>query len=311
MMRLPIDLAGVLHTNLSLSLIGALMAGSFGSSVATPAWEPHPSPVFVGAGDIASCYDDNDEATARLLDEIEGTVFTLGDNAYDHGSAVQFAACYAPTWGRHLARTRPTPGNHDYSTHVASAYFAYFGERAGDPAQGYYSFELGEWHIVALNTNCAEVGGCGEGSDQLAWLRADLAAHPGQCTLAYGHHPRYSSGGHDDDADLTQIWELLHDGGVDVVLSGHDHTYERFAPQDSTGAVDAVGGIRQFVVGTGGARLYGFEAIRPNSEVRNSETFGVLALTLQPTSYVWEFVPIAGADFSDRGSTVCHSRGPR
>jgi len=303
-MRLPTALANLLPPSLSLTLIGALVTGSFGSSVPTP-WESHSSPVFVGAGDIASCYDDNDEATARLLDEIDGTVFTLGDNTYDHGTSTEFASCYAPTWGRHLARTRPSPGNHDYATPEASAYFAYFGERAGDPTQGYYSYDLGEWHIIALNTNCAEVGGCGEGSNQLAWLRADLAAHPARCTLAYGHHPRFSSGGH-DDANLTPMWKVLHDGGIDVVLSGHDHTYERFAPQDAAGALDTVSGIRQFVVGTGGARHYDFEALRPNSEIRNSDTFGVLMLTLQPTRYVWTFVPIAGAEFSDHGSTACH-----
>ncbi len=303
-MRLPTVLVSLFTPSLSLTLIGALVTGSFGASVTTP-WAPHPSPVFVGAGDIASCYDDNDEATARLLDEIDGTVFTLGDNAYDHGTSAEFASCYAPTWGRQRTRTRPTPGNHDYVTPDASAYFAYFGERAGAPTQGYYSYDIGAWHIIALNTNCAEIGGCGEGSNQLAWLRADLAAHPAQCTLAYGHHPRFSSGGH-DDATLTAMWMVLDDGGVDVVLSGHDHTYERFAPQDAAGALDPVRGVRQFVVGTGGARHYAFEALRPNSEVRNSDTFGVLMLTLQPTRYVWTFVPIAGAAFTDHGSTACH-----
>ena len=303
-MRVPAALAGLPSPSLSLTLIGALITGSFGSSVITPG-ASHLSPVFVGAGDIASCYDDNDEATARLLDEIDGTVFTLGDNAYDHGTSAEFTSCYAPTWGRHLTRTRPTPGNHDYVTPYASAYFAYFGDRAGDPTQGYYSYDLGEWHIIALNTNCGEISGCGEGSTQLAWLRADLAAHPAPCTLAYGHHPRFSSGGH-DDANLTSMWEVLHDGGVDVVLSGHDHTYERFAPQDAAGALDTVSGIRQFVVGTGGARHYAFDTLRPNSEVRNSDTFGVLMLTLQPARYEWTFVPTAGADFADHGSTTCH-----
>lgn len=289
--------------NTTLALLTLLV----GLPVASVAHQPATSPVFVGAGDIASCYHDADEATALLLDEIDGTVFTLGDNVYDSGAAGEFAACYSPGWGRHLERTRPTPGNHDYETSGASGYFEYFGARAGDPARGYYSYNLGEWHIIALNTNCDEIEGCDEGSDQLAWLRADLAANPAPCTLAYGHHPLFSSGGH-GTSDLAQIWEVLHAHGVDVVLSGHDHTYERFSPQDPAGSLDIAHGIRQFVVGTGGARLYGFEEILPNSEVRESQSYGVLMLTLHPARYDWEFVPVPGADFTDRGSTDCHER---
>ena len=286
-----------------LIVLGATFAGASGASRLDL---PQTSPVFVGAGDVASCYDDNDEATARLLDGIEGTVFTLGDNSYDHGSPEEFASCYAPTWGRHLARTRPVPGNHDYLTPGARGYFDYLGDRAGDPARGYYSFDLGAWHVVALNTNCAEVGGCGEGSAQLAWLRADLAANPARCALAYGHHPLFSSGGHDADSDVAPLWNALYEAGVDVVLAGHDHTYERFAPQDPAGAQDPDGGVRQFVVGTGGAGLYAFEEIRPNSEARDSGTHGVLAFTLDPRGYAWEFVTVEGPDFSDSGSAACH-----
>lgn len=260
--------------------------------------------VFVGAGDIASCYDDNDEATALLLDEIEGTVFTLGDNAYDSGSASNFGHCYDPTWGRHRDRTRPTPGNHDYYTPGAEGYFLYFGDAAGDPARGYYAFDLGAWRIIALNTNCAEIGGCEEGTPQYRWLEEELAAHPRYCTLAYGHHPHVSSGEHGDEAGLTAIWDLLDREGVDVLLGGHDHTYERFAPQDAWGNADPEG-MRQFVVGTGGAPLYQLGPPHPNSEAGTDETFGVLKLTLHDDRYEWAFVPVEGGTFTDTGSAAC------
>ena len=268
----------------------------------TPAPEPV---VFVGAGDIASCYDDNDEATARLLDDIDGTVFTLGDNAYDHGSANNFASCYDPTWGRHRDRTRPVPGNHDYSTPGAEGYFLYFGEAAGDPARGYYAYDLGAWRIIALNTNCAEILGCDERSAQMTWLADELAANPTRCTLAYGHHPHFSSGEHGGEADLTEMWDLLDRSGVDVILGGHDHIYERFAPQDAWGNANPEG-IRQFVVGTGGAPLYEVGAPQPNSEASSDEAFGVLKLTLHEDRYEWAFVPIAGDVFTDTGSAGCH-----
>lgn len=295
----------------STTLVTAIVYLIVGATFAPTTWASRPAslqkdPVFVGAGDVASCYDDNDEATARLLDEIDGTVFTLGDNAYDHGSPGEFASCYGPTWGRHLARTRPVPGNHDYLTPGAQGYFDYFGTRAGAPAHGFYSFDLGEWHVVALNTNCVEIGGCGEGSAQLDWLRADLAANTARCALAYGHHPLFSSGGHDADADVASLWSVLYGEGVDVVLAGHDHTYERFALQDPAGAPDPDRGIRQFVVGTGGAGLYHFEDIRPNSEARDSGTHGVLRLVLTPTGYEWEFVGVEGSDFTESGIDVCH-----
>jgi 3',5'-cyclic AMP phosphodiesterase CpdA len=271
-------------------------AGDDGTPVAGPV-------VFVGAGDIASCYDDNDEATARLLDGIEGTVFTLGDNAYDSGSAHSFGFCYDPTWGRHRERTRPTPGNHDYYTPGAEGYFLYFGEAAGDPARGYYAYDLGAWRIIALNTNCTEVDGCGEGSAQMDWLAAELAANPARCTLAYGHHPMYSSGKHGDEVGLTAMWDLLDRAGVDVMLGGHDHIYERFAPQDAWGNADPEG-MRQFVVGTGGAPLYEVGQ-HQNSEASSDEAFGVLKLTLHEDQYDWEFVPIEGMSFTDAGSATC------
>ena len=238
-------------------------------------------PVFVGAGDISNCSRDQDEATAKLLDNISGTVFTLGDNAYPDGTASQFTNCYAPTWGRHKNRTRPSPGNHDYHTSGASGYYNYFGSAAGDPNKGYYSYNLGAWHIIALNSEISHSAG----SAQEKWLRSDLAANSSVCTLAYWHKPRFSSGQHGNITSTQALWQALYDYGADVVLGGHDHTYERFAPQNPNGQADSNRGIREFVVGTGGAGLYPFPNIQPNSQVRNNTTYGVLKLTLHSTSY--------------------------
>jgi hypothetical protein len=264
-------------------------------------------PVFVGAGDIASCDSTGDEATANLLDGIPGTVYTLGDNVYERGSDADFARCYDPSWGRHKARTMPIVGNHDYTTPGASGYFNYFGAAAGDPSEGYYSYNLGTWHIVALNSMCENVGGCGPGSPMLDWLEQDLAANPTSCTLALWHHPVFSSGSeHGSDPKMIPSWDALYAAGAEVVLSGHDHDYERFAPQTSSGVADPDGGIREFVVGTGGKSHYDFGNILANSEVRNSDTNGVLKLTLHASSYDWEFVPEASKTFSDSGSASCH-----
>jgi ABC-type transporter MlaC component len=262
--------------------------------------------VLVGAGDIASCTSDGDEATASLLDAIDGIVFTLGDHAYEAGTPIEFAACYEPSWGRHRSRTRPSPGNHDYLTPNASGYFGYFGAAAGDPDQGYYSYDLGSWHIIVLNSNCSDVGGCGPGSPQERWLRADLAAHPAACTLAYWHHPRFSSGAQGNEADVKAFWQALYEHDAEIVLAGHDHMYERFAPQKPNGEPDPVGGLRQFVVGTGGASQHRFDGPPiANSEARNDDTFGVLKLTLHPTGYEWRFIPVAGRTFIDSGSGRC------
>ena len=265
-----------------------------------------PPEVLVGAGDIADCNTSGREATARLLDGIPGTVVTLGDNAYESGAAVEFANCYDPAWGRFKARTRPSAGNHDYLTAGASAYFNYFGAAAGEPGKGYYSYDLGAWHIVVVNSNCASVGGCDTGSAQEQWLRSDLAASGAMCTLAYWHHPLFTSSLRGGNDYMRPIWQALYDAGAEVVLNGHDHNYERFAAQDPNGSADPARGIREFVVGTGGRRHNTFFAPRPNSEVLNGDTFGVIKLTLHPTRYDWEFLPEAGRTFVDAGSDRCH-----
>lgn len=265
-------------------------------------------PVLVGAGDIADCKTLSGAAkTAALLDQIPGTVFTLGDNAYDSGTPRQFADCYGPTWGRHRDRTRPVIGNHDYRTAFANGYFDYFGAAAGDRTKGYYSYDVGTWHVVVVNSNCTQVAGCKMGSPQVEWLREDLAAHPAACTLAMWHHPRFSSGReHGDDPGMRDVWQVLYDARAELVLSGHDHDYERFAPMDAGGRVDRERGVRQIVAGTGGRELYPWAATRTGSEVKNNETFGVLKLTLHPGSYDWEFIPVEGGTFHDRGSDKCH-----
>ena len=259
--------------------------------------------VLVGAGDIADCGSDGDEQTASLLDSIPGTVFAAGDNAYRSGTDSEFARCYAPTWGRHKKRTRPAPGNHDYRTNAGAPYFAYYGSAAGESGRGYYSFNVGAWHIVSLNSNISMRAG----SPQEQWLREDLAANQTPCALAYWHHPRFSSGTeHGSDRRSALLWQALYDYGVDVVLAGHEHNYERFAPQTPSGAADSVRGLRQFVVGTGGADHYPFGAAIANSEVRNGETWGVLKLTLEPESYRWRFIPVRGQTFADSGLARCH-----
>lgn len=263
-------------------------------------------PVLVGAGDIATCAKSGDEATAKLLDGIPGTVFTTGDNAYSSGTATQFAECYDPGWGRHKDRTRPVPGNHDYYTAGASGYFGYFGEAAGDPSKGYYSYDLGRWHVVALNSACEQVGGCGPDSPMVSWLRRDLAANPARCTVAYWHRPLFSSGEHGNQPQMRTLWSALYRANADLVVNGHDHDYERFAPQRPSGKLDRSRGIREFVVGTGGKELRPFAKVRPNSQVRNARAFGVLKLTLGAGVYNWKFVPVAGKTFTDSGTGRCH-----
>lgn len=264
-----------------------------------PVPPPPGSPLLVGAGDIADCAQPGARLTAALLDSIGGTVFTTGDNAYPNGAAADFRNCYEPTWGRHKARTRPSPGNHDYEQPGAGPYFSYFGANAGPAGVGYYSFPLGDWLAVSLNSNIA----AGAGSAQAAWLRQILAGSSAPCTIAYWHHPRFGSGQHGSNGNVAELWNLLYEAGAEIVLAGHEHFYERFAPQTPGGTRDPDRGLRQFIVGTGGATPYEFVGAHPNSEARISQ-WGVLKLTLGPQSYAWEFIGASGA--SDTGVGSCH-----
>jgi acid phosphatase type 7 len=266
---------------------------------------------LVGAGDIASCNYDRDEATAKVLSNVAGTVFTLGDNVYPTGTATQFQNCYHPTWGAQKSRTRPSVGNHEYYTEDASAYFAYFGARAGDPAKGYYTYKRGSWRIIVLNSNCSEVGGCGEHSPQGIWLEKTLTDYPARCTMAYFHHPLFVSTGA-AKTEVRPFWNILQDHNADVILSGHAHYYERFAPQLPDGTRDS-GGIREFVVGTGGAPPENaMTTPRVANSVVDSEkspgvtAYGVLRLRLSAGSYAWKFLPVAGESFTDSGTRQCH-----
>jgi acid phosphatase type 7 len=262
--------------------------------------------VLVGAGDISHCENDNDEDTARLVEGIEGTVFTTGDNVYEDATDRTFRECYHPTWGRFRDRTRPVPGNHDYHVEDGAAYYRYFGEAAGRPGEGWYTYDLGPWRIYALNTNCSAIGGCGPDSPQTTWLREDLEARPNRCTIAIFHHPRWATGHHGDSDFVDDIWEALDDAGVELVLNGHEHHYERYAPRRPDGTVDHERGIRQIIVGTGGRSRNGFESEDQASEIRSDDAYGVLKLSLRDDEYRWRFIPVPRHDFTDSGSDRCH-----
>jgi hypothetical protein len=283
----------------------AFVSNRTNSSSASPAGDQ--AAILVGAGDIADCKDlTGAEATAKLLDQLPGTVMAVGDLAYPDGSKENFV-CYDKTWGRAKSRTRPAAGNHEFHSAGGTPYFDYFGAAAGDPKTGYYSYELGAWHVVVLNSECQDVGGCEAGSPQEKWLRADLAAHAVACTLAYWHKPLFSSGSaHGNDLTVKGLFQALYEANADVVINGHDHDYERFAPQTPDGAADPARGIREFVAGTGGKNHRPFGEPKPNSEVRDATAFGVLKLTLKPGGYDWQFIPEAGKTFTDSGSGICH-----
>ncbi len=238
-------------------------------------------------------------------------VLPLGDVQYEDGSFASFMASYDPSWGRVKGVTRPVPGNHEYVTPNGAGYYQYFGAAAGDPAKGWYSFDLGSWHLIVLNSNCDLIGGCGPGSPQEQWLRADLAAHPGVCTLAAWHHPRFSSGPHGDDAMTQAFWQALYEAHADVILVGHDHIYERFAPQGPSGLADPAHGLREFVVGTGGKILYATAPTHANREKLQNTDFGLLELNLRRTGYDWKWVGVPGGAFTDIGSGTCHRSASR
>jgi acid phosphatase type 7 len=288
----------IVASGLPASSVEARAPIASGSVLGAPA-----DPVLVGAGDISTCENTGDTKTAALIEDIPGTVFTAGDNAYPSGALGDFEDCYEPTWGAFRDRTLPTPGNHEYETADASGYFAYFKAAAGEPGEGWYAYDLGAWRIYALNSNCAPVGGCGAGSPQLQWLKADLAANPTRCIAAYWHHPLFSSGAHGNSPKVKPLWRALYAAGADVIINGHDHDYERFARQEPDGDLNTAG-IREFVVGTGGAERRPFANIKANSQVRNASTFGVLKLTLHATSYDFRFVPQAGKTFTDARTGV-------
>jgi hypothetical protein len=275
------------------------------------------SAVLVGAGDVVGCRDPRGAAaTAKLIEKIPGTVFVTGDLVYDAVTLPQFQACYGTTWGKFKARTRPALGNHEYRQADASPYFQYWGAQAGPAGKGYYSYELGAWHVVVLNTNCevAELGGCAAGSPQEVWLREDLRAHRGACIVAYGHHALFSSGlfrSHAVHPELKPFWEDLYAAHADLILAGHEHSYERFAPQDPEGRADPQRGIREIVAGTGGRSHGPLGLALANSEVRNAETYGVLKLTLGVSGYTWEFISEEGGTFRDSGAGVCHNRAAK
>ena len=265
-----------------------------------PTVSPPPIPaVLVGAGDIAVCGSEGTEATAALIDAVAGTVFTAGDNAYHHGSRLDFQNCYEPTWGRHKRRTRPSPGNHDYEQPGGAAYFSYFGDNAGPPGLGYYSFMVRDWLVLSLNSNIP----AGPGSLQLEWLRAELTLRPARCTAAIWHHPLASSGPNGGGPEMREVWRSLQEFNADVVINGHDHLYERFAPLNTQG-LPSPGGMRVFIVGTGGAELSPVHFIKPGSEVRAS-VFGVLKLTLEADAYEWEFIATSHSGFRDAGRHPC------
>jgi hypothetical protein len=309
--RLLFALATVLLVITAIDLAARLVprpAGSGDTPVVSPADVTISAPgldatVLWAVGDVADCGSGGDEATASLVQGSAGLIALLGDLAYDSGTKREFDDCFDPSWGNLEGRIRPTPGNHEYKSVGAAPYFAYFGALAGEPARGYYSYDFGAWHVIVLNSNCAAVGGCGQDSPLLAWLAEDLARSEASCMLAYWHHPVFSSGQHGNDGRMRPAYELLDAAGVDVVLAGHDHDYERFAPQDASGRA-TVDGVRQFVVGTGGKSLRGFAKVRANSEVRYSREFGVLRLVLDPSSYSWEFITVAGQAI-DSGTDAC------
>ncbi len=258
--------------------------------------------VFSGAGDIANCDTlAAGERVAKLLDGIEGLIFTAGDNVYENGTLDEFERCYTPTWGRHRARTRPSPGNHDYNTRGASGYFQYFGDTAGPLGLGYYSYDHGAWKIFSLNS----MAPADSGSAQFNWVAQELKATPAKCTLAYWHHPVFSSGHDGNMPNMRAIWQLLYDNNAEVVIVAHSHNYERFAPQDVDGQPRPGRGIREFVVGTGGTYFTNRRSVAANSEVFNNNSQGILKLTLAPANYSWEFIPAAGATFRDSGSDAC------
>jgi hypothetical protein len=290
---------------------GAAQTSAPTSSQAGSTSDQNATATALAAGDIAECDHQGDEATARILAQYpHATILTLGDNAYQHGTPADFRNCYAPSWGKFKERTRPTTGNHDEATKNAQGYWDFFGPRGGPYDEYYYSYDLGAWHMVVLNSDCWRVGGCDPTDPQIEWLTADLAAHRNLCTLAYWHRPPFTSGRYGLPKDTNRVmplWQTLYDEGVDVLLVGHDHDYERFMPMDTTGQPDPSKGVREFVVGTGGGNLRPFgNPPLPTTATRSSSAWGVLRLSLAPGKYAWRFLPVTLGGFTDSGTGACH-----
>lgn len=312
---------GLLLATLALAACGGETTPTAANPTPSPSATPDPDPAIAAAGDIACGSATPGSApcrqmeTSELLAEIRpSAVLALGDTQYEFGEYQDFLRYYDLSWGRLKPITRPAVGNHEYETRGASGYFDYFAgigrntsEVTGNRAEGWYSFDVGSWHVISLNSNCTSIaGGCGVNSAQVRFLRADLQNSRATCTLAFWHHPRYSSGKSRDDRTYQPFWDALYEAGTEVVLVGHDHHYERFAPMNPSGQLDRARGIRQFIVGTGGHSFQALGDTLPNSEVRNNSTFGVIKMRLRPGRYEWVFQPIPGGTFTDSGSDVCH-----
>ncbi|RPJ42942.1 MAG: alkaline phosphatase [Chloroflexi bacterium] len=272
---------------------------------------PDPA-VLIGAGDISVCGQDGDDKTAQLLRQLvrrhpRAVIFTAGDNSQTMGQMSEYIQCFEPAWGSFKNRIRPSPGNHDWFTEQGADYFTYFGQAAGDFGLGYYSFDHGNWHIVSLNSNC-ESAGCGEDSAQALWLRDDLEKSPQACTLLYWHHPIRSSGKVPVDLSGEVFWQIASDFGAEIVINGHDHHYERFVPLDRDGIASPDSGIRSFIVGTGGAWLFDLDKPLPITATRDNSTYGVILFLLYPDRYEWEFIPVKGGGYTDKGSGVCNQQ---
>jgi len=295
---------------ISLTLM-ALMATFARASYEPSTRAPAPTPVvLIGAGDISVCGNSGANRTAELIERLvdrypDAAVFTAGDNAQTMGTLDEYTQCFRPSWGRFQERIHPSPGNHDWFTDNGIPYFTYFGDQAGQPGLGYYSYDLGDWHIVSLNSNCDTVG-CDAESGQAGWLRTDLQENGQRCTLLYWHHPLWSSGKVEISTAGSAFWRIASEFGVEMVVNGHDHHYERFAPLDREGQVDRNAGTRLFIVGTGGAWLFDVNQPSPATEALDNSTHGVILFLLYPGRYDWMFIPVDAGGFTDTGSGICH-----
>jgi 3',5'-cyclic AMP phosphodiesterase CpdA len=301
----------ILATTLLLLIAGGIAAAVTRGNQGSETTVTLSATTLLAAGDIAECDHQGDEATARILaDYPSATIATLGDNAYDKGTAQEFENCYGPSWGKFRDRTKPATGNHDLSTKNAQGYWEYFGDRGGPYDEYFYSYDIGVWRVVVLNSDCWRVGGCDLDDLQARWLRDELRQRGRRCTLAYWHRPPFSSGRYGEPKETGRVlplWQILYEEGVDLLLTAHEHSYERFTPMDAAGKQDDVNGVRLIVVGTGGGNLRPFEnPPLPTTVVRNDDTWGVLKLTLSAGKYKWNFLPVQGSTFTDSGSGTCH-----